>query len=262
MKVNTTIGLIGTGGIATALAKGFCSSQDFNGKVILYSPNINTEKKNILLSFNPDQIFFAKSNQDLINEAEVIFPAVLPNNLKQVVEPLNFRKENKIIHIAAGIKLSTATKWYFSADTILRAVPLPFASMHMGPVVLFKKDDICEKVLSLIGSLVNVKTERELEILAAITGMMVPYYATVSETIKWGITKGIAFDSVLKYTTLMNEALSVLMRKECPEDINSFLVKNTTPNGMNELGLRLTKENGVYMSWFNALESIGKHYNL
>ncbi len=124
-------------------------------------------------------------------------------------------------------------------------------------------DDVKSKaLLGLLGSVLKVSTEKDLEILAAITGMMVSYYASVGETVKWGMSKGIDFQSVLQYTTFMNEALSTLMRNDCTENIETFLLENTTPCGMNELGLKIMRDSNAYKPWVEALEQIGKHYKL
>jgi pyrroline-5-carboxylate reductase len=84
----------------------------------------------------------------------------------------------------------------------------------------------------------------------------------VGETVKWAASKGIDFESALRYTTFMNEALSILMRKECTEDIEAFLVENSTPHGTNELGLNIMRISGAYGHWTEALERIGERYGL
>jgi pyrroline-5-carboxylate reductase len=260
VKINTTIGFVGVGGIASALIKGFCSYPNFTGKVIVC--NRHVERSEAVRSLFPNQVIVAETNQDVINQAEVVFPTLLPKVLREVAPMLKFKKENHVIHLAAGINITESNGWYTPAQSVVRAVPLPFVSKRIGPVVMYGEDFKSEELLSILGSVIKVNTEKDLEILASITGMMVPYYATVGASVCWGISKGIDFQSVLKYTTLMNEALSMLMRHECKEDIGAFLKDNTTPNGMNELGLKITKEAKVYETWSNALEQIGKHYNL
>ena len=257
-KIN--IGFMGTGGIATALAKGFCSSDGFDGVIWVFDRN--EYKMDALKKLYPGKIAVAQSNQEVIDNAKVIFPTLLPAVLRDVAPTLKFSSENHVIHLAAGIKIEEAEPWFVPSASIVRAVPLPFASRRMGPLVYFGNDPLSEELLSLLGVVVKVERERDLEILAAITGMMVPYYALVGETVKWAVSKGIDFESAMKYTTGMNEALSNFMRSDCTEDMESFLVENTTPKGMNELGLNVARKAGVYEHWADALEQIGKHYDL
>ncbi len=251
---------MGTGGIAAALVKGFCGSPKFEGHVFLH--NRSPEKAASLQTLYPDKISVMRSNQEVVDNAEIIFPTLLPSVLREVVSTLTFRKENRIAHLAAAIALPVAKPWYAPAGSVVRCVPLPFASRRIGPVVVYGDDFEIESLLSLVGSVVKVKAEKDLEILAAITGMMVSYYALVGETVQWGMSKGIDFQSALTYTTFMNEALSELMRRDCTEDIEAFLLDNTTPQGMNELGLKIMRDREAYESWVEALEQIGKRYGL
>ncbi len=258
MKVD--VGFIGTGGIATALAKGFCAGGGFDGKVYVF--DIDEGRTRALREAYPDKVVVAASNQEVIERADVVFPTLLPRVLREVAPTLRFRKENRIIHIAAGIKIEESAPWFAPARGVARAVPLPFAARRIGPVVLYGGDALCEELLSLLGAVVKVDTERDLEILAAITGMMVSYYGVVGEMVGWAVGKGIDFQSALRYTTFMNEALSALMRSDCTEDVEAFLVENSTPQGMNELGLKHLRGKGAYAPWVEALEQIGKHYGL
>ena len=256
----TTIGFIGAGGIASALAKGFCSAESFTGEVFMY--DINPERTNSMKKLFPGKITIAESNQEVIEKAEVIIPALLPTILPQVAPKLKFRKENRIVHIAAGIKLDKAKEMFHPAYSVIRSVPLPFAAGRYGPVALYGNDPELKDLLGLIGFVVETQTEKELEILAVITGMMVSFHALTGETVKWGLSKGADFKSALQYTTSMNEALSVLMRNDCDEDIEAFLKENSTPNGTNEMGLKMMREADAYRTWLSALDKIAERYQL
>ncbi|MDL2264134.1 NAD(P)-binding domain-containing protein [Synergistaceae bacterium OttesenSCG-928-I11] len=260
MSVNATVGFIGTGGIASALAKGFCGSGDFRGKVHVY--DLDPKRTEALRESYPDSVVVAKSNQEVIDAAEFVFPTLLPHILEQVAPSLTFRKENRVVHIAAGTKLSKATPWFEPAQSVVRAVPLPFASRRMGPVVLFGDDGKSEHLLSLLGSVVKVKTEKDLEVLASVTGLMVSYYGLMGEIVKWCTSRDMVFQDALDYTNLMCEALSQLMRKDCPEDIEHFLMEHITPQGTNELALNMLRERGAYAPWIEALDKIGLRYDV
>jgi len=186
----------------------------------------------------------------------------LPHILEKVAPDLDFRAENRIIHIAAGIKVEKAAPWFAPARSIVRSVPLPFASRRFGPIILYGSDPVSEDLLSHIGSIVKVKTEKEMEILAVVTGLMVSYYGLVGEIVTWCMEKGLDFQSALEYTNRMNESLSILMRTECTEDIEAFLIENSTPGGTNEFALRYLREKHAFDPWKEAMEIIGKRYDL
>lgn len=261
MTVNVKVGFIGTGGIATALAKGFCASPEFEGSVLAF--DIDRQKTEALRAEYPEKIVVPASNQELIEMSDVVFPTLLPHVLEKVAPALRFRKENHVIHIAAGTKLSKAAPWFAPASGVVRAVPLPFAAKRMGPVVLFGDDKLCEALLALLGTVVKVKTERDLEVLAAVTGLMVPYYGLVNEVTEWCLAKGMDYQSALDYICYMNEALSALMRQECGYGrAEAFMSASATQGGMNELAWKVMKERHAYGPWRDSLEKIGKYYDL
>ena len=259
MTVRTTVGFIGAGGIATALAKGFCGSADFAGKICVYDPD--RERAESLRALHPDIVSVAGSNQELVDGAEFIFPALLPHVLEQVVSPLRFRPENRILHLSAGMKLETVRPWFAPAASVVRTVPLPFASRRIGPVVLFGDDEPSERLLSLLGSVVKVATEHDLGVLASVTGLMAPYYALMGEIVKWCVSRDMRFDDALEYTNRMCETLSELMRQDCTEGIEHierFVQESTTPLGFNEQALNMLRERGAYAPWIEALDKIGE----
>ena len=149
-KIN--IGFMGTGGIATALAKGFCSSDGFDGVIWVFDRN--EYKMDALKKLYPDKIAVAQSNQEVIDNAKVIFPTLLPAVLRDVAPTLKFSSENHVIHLAAGIKIEEAEPWFVPSASIVRTVPLPFASRRMGPLVYFGNDPLSEELLSLLGVVV------------------------------------------------------------------------------------------------------------
>ena len=261
MSFERNIGFIGAGGIACAMARGLCSSPDFGGRIFM-SVHKNRTRADELARLFPDKVTVCGDNQQVLDSAEIIFPTVLPKQLEEVATALKFSPSHRIVHIAAGTKIEKAAPWYAEAGNIVRAVPLPFSARREGPVVMCGDDELCEQALSLFGSLVKVKSERELEILAVVTCVMVPYYALVGEIVGWCGTKGLDFRSGLDYTCFMNEALTSLMRRECTEDVEAFLRENTTPGGLNEMTLRMIRERGACEAWREALEAAGKRYDL
>ena len=175
---------------------------------------------------------------------------------------LTFKKELRIIHIAAGIKIDEVKKWVSPASIVTRSVPLPFSAQNMGPVVFYGDDEICKKLLELLGFVVSVKEEKDLEILASVTGVMVSYYGLVSEIVAWCMSKGLDFESARDYTCCMNSALSNFMMENCKENTEEFMLENTTPGGTNEMALKIMRETETYKAWSTALEKIGKRYGL
>lgn len=260
MDIDAKLGFIGTGGITSAIVRGLCSAPEFTGKITL-SVHKNAEKAEELKKLFPDRITISHSNQQVVDDADILFTAVLPQQLKDTLKELRFRKEQKIIQVTGLTKLEDTIGFYAPARDAVRIIPLPFAASRSGPLLIYGKDPLCIELLSLIGTPVLTETEKELDVLGPITGLMVPYYGLVAEYAKWGVKKGLTFKTALDYSCLMNEALSSYMRAACTEDTEAFLAENSTPGGVNERGLKMLREMGTYTQWMDVLEELYRMYN-
>jgi pyrroline-5-carboxylate reductase len=261
MTVTENIGFIGTGGLASAMAKGFCTSTDFKGKVLL-SVNRNPARAEELKRLFPDRVEICRSNQEVADGARIVAPCLLPTIFKEVMANVKFNREHHIIHVAAGTALACAKEYCAPAAHVVRTVPMPFASLRVGPLLFYGEDPLLERTLECIGTVFKVDTEEELAILASVTGLMVPYYGLVAELAKWCSGKKMGLKHAADYICLMNEALSVLMIKECGEDTDAFMKENTTPGGTNELALEMLRDADAYAPWIEAIEKVGKRYGL
>lgn len=258
--IDARLGFIGTGGITSAMVRGFLSAPEFSGRVVL-SVHRRREKAEGLKALFPERVEIYEDNQLVADRSDVVFVAVLPDQHTDVVRELRFRPDHRVVHITGGVRLEASRPLYAPALSAVRAIPLPFTARRMGPVLFYGDDELCRSLMGLIGTVVKVKSERDLEILGPVTGMMVPYYAMLGESVRWAEDKGMDFRTALDYCSYMNETLSSFMRTDCGADIEEFLVENSTPGGVNELGLRLLRERGFYSDWAEVLEAVYNRYN-
>ncbi|MEA4871222.1 MAG: NAD(P)-binding domain-containing protein [Synergistaceae bacterium] len=259
--MNVNVGFIGCGTLGGSIATGLAKAPEFQGRIILFDP-FNKANVYKLYSLCPEKVVPVDSYEDLLEKAEIVFPAVLPTMLPDIASKLTFTDRHKVIHVAAGINLTESRKYYGNAGKVLRAVPLPFASRRMGPMVLFGDDEDCQKLFTMFGTLINVPTEKSLEVLAVHTAMMVPYYAIINEVVKWSMNKGMAFENARDYICAMNSALSSLVVDDDVKDIQAYMESIATAGGTNEEAHKILTESNAYLPWQNALEKVGKRYGL
>lgn len=259
MKVD--VGFIGCGTLGGSIAMGLSTAKEFEGKIIISEP-FNKSKAEKLSSMFPEKVVLADSHEQLLEQAEIIFPTIISAILPEVVRGLSFLPKHKVIHVAAGINLSEAKNYYKGAGKVLRAVPLPFAARRIGPMVLLGDDKDCEMLFTLFGSLIKVPTEKDLEVLAVHTALMVPYYAIINEVVKWSMKKGMSFENARDYICRMNSALSELMVEDDIKEIENYMKSIATAGGTNEEAHRILGERNAYSTWQVAMESVGKRYGL
>ena len=135
--IDLTLGFIGTGGIASAMVRGFCASPDFSGRINL-TVHKNREKADALKKLFPDRISVHESNQAAVDGSDVVFICVLPQQHEAVVRALRFRADQRVMHITGGAKLADSLALYAPAKSAARAIPLPFAARRTGPLVRYR----------------------------------------------------------------------------------------------------------------------------
>lgn len=252
------VGFLGTGEIASKLVTGLCTSRKPPEQIFVSPRNAGRAR---MLADEFKQVEVAKSNQDVIDNSSCLFLSIRPQLLDEVLSPLVFRSDMKVVSLLAGIHLSEVASYTGRAE-LLRSVPLPYNSRHIGPVVLYPGDNEIESLLSNIGSVVTVKTERELDVLAAITSLMVPYYRLIQEITLWAEDLGMERSKTVFYTAEMFQSLSFLLKEEETADFDGLLERFTTKGGLNELALKTVTGLDGYVPWKAALEAVQKRLRI
>ena len=258
--IDLTLGFIGTGGIASAMVRGFCASSDFSGRINL-TVHKNREKADALKELFPERISVHESNQAAVDGSDVVFICVLPQQHEAVVRALRFRADQRVMHITGGAKLADSLALYAPAKSAARAIPLPFAARRTGPLLFYGEDETLAQLMSLIGTLVRVKSERELEILGPVTGMMVPLLRAARRKRPLGHRQGPRLPHRARLL-VDNERNALLLHAHRLRRRRGIVPRRKFyPGGVNELGLKLLRERGFYGEWREVLERVYERYN-
>jgi len=102
------LGFIGIGNIATDVIEGFVKSKTKYNRITL-SPRNKTKSKYIKNKFK--RIFIAKNNQEVIDNSDLIFLAILPNVGLKILPKLKFKKKQIIISFVSTLKYLDLKKW-------------------------------------------------------------------------------------------------------------------------------------------------------
>ena len=107
--MNVNVGFIGCGTLGGSIATGLAKAPEFKGKIILSDP-FNRANIDRLYSLYPEKVLPVDSHEELLKQAEIIFPAVLPTLLPDIMSGLTFTERHKVIHVAAGIDLAAVAE--------------------------------------------------------------------------------------------------------------------------------------------------------
>lgn len=245
------LGLIGTGIIGSALVTGFCESGEEVS--ILVSPRTR-EKAEKLRERYPDQVRIASDNQQVVEESQWIFLAVLPQQALGVLEELHFTPEKKLISLVPSLDMEAASKLTGPLSVLVDVVPLPFAARRIGPVVLCPPEPETRRLLSLLGTVVEAETPEQMAVLRTTTALMSPYYMLLAKVVEWCREQGLKEEQARTYLTSYWGALGQMAASY--DGPLEELAREMTPGGLNWQALNRLEGADAWQPWQQALEEV------
>lgn len=249
------IGFIGTGAITVALVTGLCTAKQVTDSIWV-SPRNEEKSKQLQQQF--PQVKIGQSNQDVIDNADIVILAFLPKDRPLILERLAVRDDQIIVNLLSGTKNSQVADEINAQCTLVRAVPLPCVAEHIGPIVVFPDNDRVSRIFNVLGTVIQVDKEEQLESLSIITSLMAPYFEMLASITDWAEQSGVKQNQATDYTASMFEALSVLARKYPSGDLHQLADESMTPGGLNELARKIINQSGGYQFLKPALQAVAK----
>ena len=246
------LGFIGTGVISSALVTGFCKSEipDLH---IWVSPR-SKDKAEALHAAYPDIVTIAGNNQEVIDCADWIFAALLPEAAEGILSELTWPKEKKFINLVMTLSTIRAREIIGDREVIADVVPLTFAANRFGPAVIYPNiPEVCE-LMAYVSEPVPVETAKQMAILRAMSGMMSPYYMLLTRLVDWCVANGLDEPSARHYVTGFYGALSQ-NAAVFPGPLES-LAREATAGGINWQALTHLEEKDNYTEWTEILDPI------
>lgn len=246
------IGFIGTGVIASAIVTGLCTGKDLDHRIYLSPRNA---KRAAELSSKFENVTVTSSNQEVLDRSEWVILSVIPKFGEEIIRPLSFRGDHRVINLMSDRKLQEIASWIGKTRTLVHMVPLSFAAKRIGPIAIYPNDSDVADLFSPIGEIVGVDDVKQIEALAAITGLMSSYYTLLWEIVKWGETEGLSRKEATNYTTAFFEAMSSQVHHADDGELRR-LSEEMTSGGLNEMALQAIKGQGGFEHWTRALDPI------
>jgi pyrroline-5-carboxylate reductase len=244
-----TIGFIGTGGIATILVNGFIS-QD-NTMEVIVSPR-NADRAKHLKEKYPLNVIIAKNNQEVIDRSDYIFLCVKLEAAEEAIKSLVFNEKNKVFNLVAGLTLESLRNWIGDVELLVHIIPLSFAALGFGPIVLYPDVHEAKKFLNKIGEVFSVDSYEDIRILQALTSVQASFYTLLNSLVDWSIAQGLSPDFATAYTSSLFMAFTKVLQGVDREGL-FHLSNEMTPKGINwMIKTRLDDEKAID-AWAKSL---------
>lgn len=252
-KTWPTVGFIGTGVISSAIAAGLCQDESRPYPIVV-SPR-NQEKAQALAEAFPERVRIAQDNQQVADEADWLFVAVLPKIGQEIYQSLRFRPEQYLINLVADVSPRQILEWTGPKAGVAHVVPLSFIAHRYGPIVQTPPNQAITDFLAPLGQVVAVETNYDAAVLAAITAYIASYFTLLAQTMDWGKAMGLSEDVAKSYTTAMFAALSRQADEADPARLRE-LAEEMTPGGLNFMAKTHIQENNGFDLWLQPLAPI------
>jgi pyrroline-5-carboxylate reductase len=182
----TTIGFIGAGNMATALAGGLLAQGWQAADIGLSDPSPAQ-----LEPHARQGLFTTVDNLELLRRSSVLVLAVKPQVMSAVLKPLAALAQERrplVISIAAGIPVASLSHWLGGALPIVRAMPNTPALLQAGATGLYASPAVsaaqkaeAEAILKAVGLTLWVEDEKLIDAVTAVSGSGPAYFFYVME---------------------------------------------------------------------------------
>ena len=245
-KLLPRIGVIGTGAIAEALRIGMIEHSRCSGPIRV---SIRNEQRSSRLADRFENVVIDRSNQSIVDQADLIIIAVLPDQTAAVLNDLTFRDDQTLINLVAGFPVAELRKIVSPLSRVHRMIPLPPVEFGLGPLPLFPP---CEDIASLFsgcGKVIQVEDEAAFTSFAAVSGLMATHHRLTATVTQWVANRGVNAEDAAAYTSHMFHALTHLESTASADDLQGMARECVTQGGLNELALDQLEE----LEWFDQL---------
>ena len=274
---NLSVGFLGCGTIASSIARGLhkaCQEQD-EVKIRNMVVSERSESKSRALvddlraSFTTIEVSRTNENQKILDNCDLIFLTVLPQQASQVLNELVFDPKR---HVLVSL-VSTANLQDLVQDSkldnskVAKMICLPSIANHEGVALLCcgqheqqqheQQDGETKTFLTDLfgatGGVVCLDTEADLEACMVTTCTMGPLYGTMKNQRDWLLRKTESLSKQDATTLVVKQFEGAVLdaTKHCHKDRLEDLIQEQTPGGLNEQAL---KNYGQVLDGFAGLQ--------
>ncbi len=250
-----TVSVIGCGNMGGAFVQGLVSSEAFSPEEIIVS-DPDEEK---LRALKDTGVKTTTSNKYAAENSEIIFLAVEPEIVEEVLKPLKLPEEKLVVSLAAGVSTDLLTR--FTEAKIIRVMPNicvregEMASAYsMGPKVGKRDEQRIKNILKKLGDTVNVD-EENMHAATGLSGSGPAFVFLVIQALKEGGEKlGLSEKEAgrLAAQTVKGSGEKVLKSDKSVEELVDMVC---TPGGTTIEGVKILENRKIRKAFEDAVRA-------
>ena len=254
------IGFIGTGTIASAIVTGFVTQSSTQVNRIAVSRRSEAKSRDLVEKF-PNRVTVYDDNQSVVDDADIIFLTVLPQQTKEVLDALKFNHSRHVlVSLVSTSKIDElSTDSRLPIHSIYKMICLPAVATHDGVCLVTPPiasqtggsgHGTLRNLLESLGGVVEAETEKEMSIMMVPSGLMGSLYGILKNNRDWLVRQGIPIEKASflvgrQYHAMMLDAENRCAQPEAFEE----LIEEQTPGGLNEQSLSNLDQLGAFQMY-------------
>jgi pyrroline-5-carboxylate reductase len=245
MSAKLTIGFLGSGKMATALAKGFIRTELVSPKDVIAS-DISSSAREAFAKETSART--AQTNTEVAKSASLLILAVKPHQVTEVLADVHdqFASTQLLISIAAGVTLAKLESALPSGSRVIRVMPNTPAligesatAFALGKAALPADATLVQRLFSAVGLALEVK-ETLLDAVTGLSGSGPAYVCLIIEALSDGaVAAGLPRDIATRLAaqTVFGSAKMVIETGQHPGALKDMVASpgGTTIEGLHEL---------------------------
>jgi pyrroline-5-carboxylate reductase len=248
------VGFVGVGAIATAIVDALMSGPHAAEIDVVLSPR--SAPRSAELAARHRQVRVAPDNQLVVDAADIVILAVLPDLMAALCSSLSFRKEQIVVSLAAGCPPSLLAERVDPAATVCQMIPLPMIALHTGPVVICPRVRRLEYLLEGCGEVVSLEREENLIVLSCASGTMSTFLEFENTVIDWAIKYGLDAQTAKDYVVGLFLGLATETMHTGLDRLPDMPHEHETPGGLNEYIRQSLTTANVFTELANHLDHL------
>ena len=260
--MDKTIGFIGTGQMATALASGFIGTKTVEPSK-LFGYDVSPAAAEAFVSKTGGTVL--GSIEELVTRSEAVFIAVKPQHLEKVLEELSPLVDcglnPLLISIVAGVPIFTYWRTFGDSLRLIRAMPNTPCLIGSGACAFAASEgategdvELARTLFSTVGTVAEV-SEYQLDAVTGLSGSGPAYVYMMIESladggVKMGLPRKLALE--LATQTVLGSARMVQKTSEHPASLRDRVC---SPEGTTIHGTHVLEKRGFRAAVIGAVEA-------
>ena len=262
MNIGTlTVGFLGAGRMATALAQGFCRELLTPSQIIALDP-VEAARREFVEAIG-SEVVALQSPADALGAADILFLAVKPQVLPAAIATITdqIRSTQLVVSIAAGIRLSQLQSLLPDLIRVVRVMPNTPCLVGEGACGISGGQHASEKDVTIVTRLlesvgiVECVDESLMDAITGLSGSGPAYGFQMIEALSdGGVNMGLSRPSATRLAaqTLLGAAKMVLETNEHPGVLKDAV---TSPGGTTIAALQVLERCGLRAALMNAVSA-------